>query len=78
MWSPQESIGRDKKNKNKANEANKKTKRTREKVILAGMTGFILHSTGQSAQDTRGRVYGDICICIADSLCYPAETNTTL
>ena len=21
---------------------------------------------------------GDICICIADSLCYTAETNTTL
>ena len=22
--------------------------------------------------------YGDICICIADSLCYKAETNTPL
>ena len=26
----------------------------------------------------RGRGYGDICIHIADSLCYTAETNTTL
>ena len=28
--------------------------------------------------DTRGRGYGDICIRIADSLCYTAETNTPL
>ena len=28
--------------------------------------------------DTRERRYGDICICIADSLCYTAETNTPL
>ena len=27
---------------------------------------------------SRGRGYGDICIHIADSLCYTAETNTTL
>ena len=26
----------------------------------------------------RGRRYGEICICIADSLCYTAETNTPL
>ena len=26
----------------------------------------------------RGKRYGDICICIADSLCYKAETNTPL
>ena len=26
--------------------------------------------------DARGRRYGDICMCIADSLCYIAETNT--
>ena len=26
----------------------------------------------------RERRYGDICICIADSLCCTAETNTTL
>ena len=28
--------------------------------------------------DARGRGYGDICIHIADSLCYTAETNTLL
>ena len=28
--------------------------------------------------DARGKRYGDICICIADSLCYKAETNTPL
>ena len=28
--------------------------------------------------DARGRGYGDICIHIAVSLCYTAETNTTL
>ena len=28
--------------------------------------------------DARGRGYGDICICITDSLCYTAETNTPL
>ena len=28
--------------------------------------------------DTGGRRYGDICICIADSLCYKAQTNTPL
>ena len=25
--------------------------------------------------DARGKKYGDICICITDSLCYKAETN---
>ena len=28
--------------------------------------------------DIRWRRYGCICICIADSLCYKAETNTPL
>ena len=28
--------------------------------------------------DVRGSGYGDICICIADSLCYKAATNTPL
>ena len=28
--------------------------------------------------DARGRGYRDICIRIADSLCYAAETNTPL
>ena len=27
---------------------------------------------------TRGKRFGDICICIADSLCYKAETNNTI
>ena len=26
----------------------------------------------------RGKRYGNICICITDSLCYKAETNTPL
>ena len=26
--------------------------------------------------DARGKKYGDICICITDSLFYKAETNT--
>ena len=26
--------------------------------------------------DATGKRYGDICICITDSLCYKAETNT--
>ena len=28
--------------------------------------------------DARGRGYGDICIHIADSLCYTAETNNII
>ena len=28
--------------------------------------------------DARGKRYGNICICITDSLCYKAETNTQL
>ena len=27
--------------------------------------------------DARGKRYGDICICITDSLCYKAKTNTS-
>ena len=33
---------------------------------------------GQREGDARGKRYGDICICIADSLCYKAETNIPL
>ena len=33
---------------------------------------------GEWEGDARGRGYGDICICTADSLCYTAETNTPL
>ena len=28
--------------------------------------------------DARGKRYGNICICITDSLCYKEETNTPL
>ena len=28
--------------------------------------------------DAGGRRYGNVCICVADSLCYKAETNTHL
>ena len=28
--------------------------------------------------DAGGRRYGNVCICVADSLCYKAETNTPL
>ena len=30
---------------------------------------------GEREGNARGKRYGDICICIADSLCYKAETN---
>ena len=33
---------------------------------------------GGSEGDARGKRYGNICICITDSLCYKAETNTPL
>ena len=33
---------------------------------------------GRREGDARGKRYGDICICIADSLCYKAEINTPL
>ena len=28
--------------------------------------------------DARGERYGDVCVCVADSLCYGAETNAPL
>ena len=33
---------------------------------------------GGRERDARGKRYGNICICITDSLCYKAETNTPL
>ena len=33
---------------------------------------------GRLEGDTRGRGYGDICMCLAHSLCYTAATNTTM
>ena len=35
-------------------------------------------SEGGRERDARGKRYGDICICINDSLRYKAETNTPL
>ena len=36
------------------------------------------HFSGGREGDARGKRYGNICICITDSLCYTAETNTPL
>ena len=33
---------------------------------------------GGKERDARGKRYEDVYICIADSLCYKAETNTPL
>ena len=33
---------------------------------------------GGKEGDARGKRYGNICICITDSLCYKAETNIPL
>ena len=33
---------------------------------------------GRRERDAREKRYGNICICITDSLCYKAETNTPL
>ena len=33
---------------------------------------------GRREGDARGKRYRDICICITDSLCYKAETDTPL
>ena len=33
---------------------------------------------GEREGDARAKRYGNICICITDSLCYKAETNTTI
>ena len=38
----------------------------------------ILKNRNDTKKDARGRRYGDISICIADSLCYKAEANTPL
>ena len=35
-------------------------------------------TSGGREGDARGRGYGDICVCTADSLCDTAETNTPL
>ena len=43
------------------------------KDLLQGWDG-----EGGREGDTRGKRYENICICITDSLCYKAETNTPL
>ena len=37
-----------------------------------------LDREGGREGDTRGKRYGNICICITDLLCYKAEINTPL
>ena len=37
-----------------------------------------LDREGGREGDARGKRYGNICICITDSLCYKAENNTPL
>ena len=32
----------------------------------------------EGGRETQEGGHGDVCICIADSLCYTAETNTPL
>ena len=46
------------------------------KVLCDRLGGW--DGEGGREGDAGGRRYGDICICIADSLCYKAETNTPL
>ena len=38
----------------------------------------VLQTQPKRPRKARGKRYGDICICITDSLCYKAETNTPL
>ena len=52
-----------------------------EAAALHGEISLVLcdHLEGGIGRETQeGGGYGDICIHIADSLCYTAETNTTL
>ena len=42
------------------------------------MVEIVTEMGGGGEGDTRGKRYGDICICIADSLCFKAEPNTLL
>ena len=53
--------------------------RTRTKSLTIRMeTQKTLNREGGREGDARGKRYGNICICITDSLCYKAETNTPL
>ena len=50
------------------------------RLHLSEMSSFLNVGCRESGRegDARGRRYGDICICISDSLCYKAEINTAL
>ena len=54
------------------------------KIILPSFEDLVLKEIKFGKQrygwegDARGRRYGDIRICIADSFCYKAETNPPL
>ena len=45
-------------------------------IIMLSLEGW--DREGGREGDARGRRHRDICICIADSLCYTAETHTPL
>ena len=60
-------------------ESKKKEKREKKKVRRTqGEDGNKDADLLENGLEDMGRGYGDICICIADSLCYKAETNTPL
>ena len=46
--------------------------------FVTELRGGIGVGQGGWEEDARGRRYGDICICIGDSLCYKAETKTPI
>ena len=50
----------------------------RRRASLVAQWSRIRLSEGGREGDARGKRYGDICICIIDSLCYKAETSTPL
>ena len=43
-----------------------------------GNSDMLKYGWGGRVGDATGRRYGDICICMAGSLCYTEETNTPL
>ena len=53
------------------------------RIAQGDQLGALCHLEGWDREggregDARGKKYGDICICITDSLCYKAETDTPL
>ena len=53
---------------------------TQHREISSVLCGHLEGWDGEGGKegDAGGRRYGNVCICIADSLCYTAETNTPL